>query len=122
MSKRSPDPGLDTLIELNGQTFFLDEGGSYWVKFEVRRCQISPERPHGLRYSLTMHGPNGERLVGYDNAHAVPRSKPRQRLQAHDHKHRLRTVKPYEYSDAASLLDDFWKDVDVVLKEKGVLK
>lgn len=122
MSKRSPDPGLDTLVELNGQTFFLDEGGSYWVKFEVRRCQISPEHPHGLRYSLTLHGPNGERLVGYDNAHAAPRSKPRRRLQAHDHKHRLRTVKPYEYSDAASLLGDFWKDVDAVLKEKGVLK
>jgi hypothetical protein len=33
------------------------------------------ERRHGLRYSLTLHGPGGDRLVGFDNAHSVPASK-----------------------------------------------
>jgi hypothetical protein len=37
-----------------------------------------------------------------------------------DHKHRLRTVRPYEYKDAATLLADFWTEVDAVLKERGV--
>ena len=38
-----------------------------------------------------------------------------------DHRHRLRTIKAYEYRDAATLLDDFWKTVDAVLREKGVI-
>lgn len=29
------------------------------------------ERPHGLSYSLVLRAPDGERLVGYDNAHPV---------------------------------------------------
>jgi len=27
---------------------------------------------------------------------------------------------PYEYKDAATLLSDFWAEVDAVLKERGV--
>jgi hypothetical protein len=37
-----------------------------------------------------------------------------------DHRHRLQTVKPYAYKDAATLLADFWQAVDAVLKERGV--
>ena len=36
----------------------------------------------------------------------------------HDHKHRFKTIRPYDYKDAASLLADFWKEVDDVLAEK----
>ena len=39
---------------------------------------------------------------------------------AQDHRHRLRTVRPYDYQDAAGLLTDFWAEVDSVLKERGV--
>jgi hypothetical protein len=39
-----------------------------------------------------------------------------------DHKHRFRTVRPYEYREAAALLADFWSEVDAVLEERGVLK
>ena len=38
-----------------------------------------------------------------------------------DHRHRLQTVKPYAYEDAATLLADFWQAVDAVLKERGVI-
>jgi len=38
-----------------------------------------------------------------------------------DHRHRLRTVRPYDYRDGATLLADFWQSVDAVLKERGVL-
>ncbi len=78
---------------------------------------VSPEKPHGLDYSLTLHGPNGERLVGFDNAHPVARQK---RGKPQDHRHRLRTIKAYDYRDAATLLGDFWTPVDAVLREKGV--
>jgi hypothetical protein len=40
---------------------------------------------------------------------------------AYDHKHRLKAVRQYEYQDAATLLADFWKTVDAVLREKGVI-
>lgn len=55
----------------------------------------------GTDYSLTLHGPGGE---------------------AQDHWHRLGTVRPYEYEDAATLLADFWAEVDEVLKERGVVQ
>jgi 1,2-phenylacetyl-CoA epoxidase PaaB subunit len=35
-----------------------------------------------------------------------------------DHRHRYGTMKPYNYEDAAKLIDDFWELVDQVLKEK----
>jgi hypothetical protein len=41
------------------------------VKFEIKRIDSTPERPHGLRYSFTLHAPDGGRLVGFDNAHSV---------------------------------------------------
>ena len=117
------DPTLDTLVDLNGQTFFLDETGDYRVNFVVTKVPVSEAKPHGLKYSLTLHGPpRGERLVGFDNAHSVKSgSGPgARRPVAEDHQHRLRTVQPYEYTDAAALLADFWATVDSVLTEKGV--
>jgi hypothetical protein len=39
---------------------------------------------------------------------------------AHDHKHRFKTVRPYDYRDALALLEDFWKLVEDVLQEEGV--
>jgi hypothetical protein len=57
-------------------------------------------------------------LVGFDNAHPVA---PQERGEPQDHRHRLRSVKAYEYRDAATLLSDFWKAVDTVLRERGVI-
>ncbi len=51
------DYALDTLLELHGQTLFLDDIG-HWVKFVVVRTDVTPERPHGLSYSLTLHAPD----------------------------------------------------------------
>ena len=70
MTTNHRDPGLDTLFDLDGQTLFVDEVG-HWVKFVVRRTTVTPERPHGLSYSLTLHAPDSDRLVGFDNAHPV---------------------------------------------------
>lgn len=96
------DPSLDTLLDLNGQVLVIDEAG-YWVRFVVRQVPATPDKPHGLDYTLTMHGPDGERLVGFDNAHQVAGQRGRA-AAAKDHKHRLRTVRPYDYRDAGALL------------------
>lgn len=121
------DPALDTLLFLDGTTYVLDRDGAYWVRIEVKRVPPSPQKPHGLDYSLTLHGPESgdprdTRLVGFDNAHEVrAQAGPGGKREAWDHKHRFRTVRPYDYADAASLLADFWKAVDEVLAERGVL-
>lgn len=82
----------------------------------VNRVPVTEQKPHGLDYSLTLHAPDGTRLVGFDNAHPVKGK----RGMGHDHKHRLRTVKPYTYHDAASLVADFWIEVEAVMREQGV--
>jgi hypothetical protein len=111
------DPALDTLLDLDGQVLVVDPDGRYWVRFVVTRVPASPERPHGLNYRLTLHGPDSERLVGFDNAHPVGRQR---RGDPRDHRHRLRTVRPYDHRDAATLISDFWAEVDTVLKARGV--
>jgi len=107
---RKRDPALDTLLDLNGIMLVVDPEGGHWVKFVVTQVPPTPEKPHGLDYSLTLHGLDGEHPEGK-----------RKRGDPQDHRHRLRTVKPYDYSDAATLLADFWSEVDAVLKERGVL-
>ena len=86
------DPTLDVLLDLDGQVLVVDPEGGHWIRFVVTRVPMSPEKPHGIDYSLTLHGPEGERLVGFDNAHPVSR---RKRGQAQDHRHRLRTMAGY---------------------------
>jgi hypothetical protein len=119
--EESRDPGLDALLLLDGEVFFADSAGKHFVKFVVKRVRPSAERPHGLSYSLTLHGEDGERLVGFDNAHPVrTRTGPAGRRRTeHNHRHRFRTIRPYEYRDAATLLADFWTQVAAVLRERG---
>jgi hypothetical protein len=112
------DPTLDVLLDLDGQVLVIDPDGGYLVRFVVTRVPVSPKKPHGLDYSLTLHGPDGERLVGFDNAHPAAGGR---RGGPYDHRHRLRTVKVYDYRDAATLLGDFWSTVDAVLRERGVV-
>ena len=112
------DPTLDVLLDLDGQVLVVDPEGGHWVRFVVTRVPVSPEKPYGIDYSLTLHGVDGERLVGFDNAHPVERQK---RGGPQDHRHRLRAIRAYEYRDAATLLADFWETVDAVLRERGVI-
>jgi hypothetical protein len=112
------DPTLDALLDLDGQVLVVDPESDHWVRFVVTRVPVSPEKPHGIDDSLTLHGADGERLVGFDNAHAVARQR---RGAPQDHRHRLRSIRPYEYRDAATLLADFWTTVDAVLRERGVI-
>lgn len=52
----------------------LDIEEGYWLKFEIKPVTATGTRPHGLSYSFTLHGPDGTRLVGFDNAHEVRRA------------------------------------------------
>jgi hypothetical protein len=74
MNWRHRDPGIQVLLDLDGQVLVVDAKGGYWVRFAVDAVSFTPERPHGLKYSLTLHGPDGSRLIGFDNAHPVRES------------------------------------------------
>ena len=111
---------LSLLVELDGS--ILEMGESYWVKITATCVPPDVGRPGGIAYSLTLHSPDGERLVGFDNAHPVwdgsgPASR---RDPPYDHHHRGNRAKPYEYADAATLLGDFWAEVIDVLREEGI--
>jgi hypothetical protein len=115
-----PDIGLDTLLDLDGS--ILEQERGYWMKIEVRRVPMSRHAPHGIRYSLTLHDKYGTRVLGFDNAHAVKRPKKfkfaGQRLP-YDHRHRTSSDKgvPYAFESAHRLLEDFFAEVDRVIKE-----
>jgi hypothetical protein len=93
------------------------------VKFEIKRVPPTPERPHGLRYSLTLHDPQSRRLIGFDNAHAVPAAlaRFRKRPSHFDHWHRHgREVRPYRFESVEQLLTDFESEVIRMLRDRGI--
>ena|SRR5271157_1227411 len=122
MNSYGRDPAMEALLDLDGQILVLDAKGSYLVRFSVQPVERSPERPHGLKYSLTLHGPQGERLIGFDNAHSIRQSRGPGAKHGGpaDHRHRMDEARPYRYKDAATLMADFWAEVDMYLEEKGV--
>jgi hypothetical protein len=122
MAGRKSDSGLDDLLALDGVVLVVDPIGKHWVKFAARRVPPSRERPHGISYALTLHAGDGERLIGYDNAHAISTgSGPSRRASAtNDHRHWHGATSRYAFSDAATLMQDFWTDVYAVLGERGV--
>lgn len=67
-NRRTPETGLCYLLDLDGELFPL--GNGYWAKIEVALAPKTSQRPHGIKYSLTLHNRANERLLGYDNAHA----------------------------------------------------
>lgn len=115
-SKEPKDPGLTHLLELDGAIESQTDSG-YWTKIEVRRVKISLARPFGLKYSLTLHAPGGERLIGFDNAHSVASAGKAQRAWDHFHRGTFEQPVPYEYRGADRLWFDFLDEVKRVLKE-----
>ncbi len=114
------DPGLETLLDLNGT--IADQGNGYWIKIDAWRVPVTGEIPHGIRYSLTLHRSDGRRILGYDNSHAVKPSggyKYAGLRLPYDHRHRHSEDKGihYEFRDVHQLLADFFEEVDRVLKE-----
>ena len=118
--KACDDWGLDSLLDWNGTDITIGKNGEYRIRIQAIRIPPSPERPHGLNYELTLLGPGGARLVGFDNAHSVrPTEGPSGRVRArHDHRHLRDTMRSYEYRDAATLWDDFWEEVETALRNE----
>ena len=113
-----PDTGLEILLSLDG-TEYTEENG-YWYKIEASRVEPTTERPHGIRYNLTFHDNYNQRILGFDNAHAVKAKKHGYytgSIAVYDHVHRAIKDKgtPYEFKNAQQLLSDFLNEVNSVL-------
>lgn len=65
------DQTIETLLLLDGTRYVIDEILGLWVKFEAKKVSPTTDRPHGIRYSLTLHDRTNERIIGFDNAHAI---------------------------------------------------
>lgn len=124
------DTGIENLLLLNDEIIEADSELEYFVRFSASQADITEGRPHGIKYSLTLHDRNNQRLLGFDNAHAIE-DKSKGKFSRHrkiskcDHKHKFRNVNivtPYEYESAEKLLCDFWAAVDEAInldKQKG---
>ena len=53
MVKPEKDTGLETLLQLDGEVFPMDNG--FWVKFRIHQTPQNKHIPHGIKYSLTIH-------------------------------------------------------------------
>lgn len=106
---------LDALLDLNRTEIELMDG-RFFAKFEAHRVDISPEVPHGIKYSLTLHDRSGRRLLGFDNAHPIKVKRGRfvDRPIEADHWHYGpgEAVKPYPFESAGKLIEDFWVEVE----------
>lgn len=89
----------------------------YWTKFEAKRVEPNEHIPHGIKYSLTLHNRDNERIIGYDNSHGI---KPKRKKYGAkrifwDHKHSRNIIEAYEFETPGQLLEDFWKDVNNII-------
>lgn len=117
-----PDFALEFLLPFDGRIHWLED--DYFLKFEIKRVAKTATRPHGIRYSFTLHDPDGQRLIGFDNAHAVPAPGSRYNKQsaAADHWHCTATDKgrPYQFETVDKLLADFFAEANKVLENRGI--
>jgi Family of unknown function (DUF6516) len=122
IDRDSDEHTLEFLLAFDGRVHWYREG--YHAKYEIRRVRPTRQRPHGLRYSFTLHDPDGTRLIGFDNAHAAPAGgKFKKRPAAVDHWHRIENDpgRPYAFTDAATLIDDFFVEIERSEGARGCL-
>lgn len=112
------DYALEVLLGFDGEKFVLDEKGNY-IKYEARKIFDDVHRPHGVKYSLTLHDREGTRLLGYDNSHSWEESKRGKvtgRRVEWDHVHKYEKISEYNFESVEKLLDDFANSVSYLLE------
>jgi hypothetical protein len=108
------DEAMLRLLDYHRRRYWLVNGWS--LRFRIVTTPITPVRPFGIRYALTLHDVDGTRLLGFDNAHGVART------LAYDHRHRFRRVAElvaYDFRDADTLLCDFFAAVEQACRQEG---
>jgi hypothetical protein len=90
---------------IESQKFTLDNGATVQIKI-WQLPKPTPERPHGLKYSLYF-GRDGQRIIGYDNESGKG-----------DHRHYRNREEPYRFTTFEMLIADFWRDVHKEIEDE----
>ena len=109
------DEALRRLLDYDRRRYGLTNG--WTIRFRVMEVAQTTARPHGIRYAFTLHDANRTRLLGFDNAHGLPRS------QTYDHRHRFRRpaeLVAYDFLGADALICDFFDAVERACRQEGV--
>lgn len=80
----------------------------------------TPQQPHGLDYAIILQDERGNRIFGYDNAHAYDGAGVDDRW---DHEHRVGRVGQrfrYDFSSAAELITHFFDALERYCAGQGV--
>ncbi|HJU20261.1 MAG TPA: hypothetical protein VJ770_27730 [Stellaceae bacterium] len=59
-----PDEAMRRLLDYDRRRYWLANGWS--IRFRISEVEATPERPHGIKYALTLHDGDGMRLPGFD--------------------------------------------------------
>lgn len=105
---------------MHGTKFTYECG--YWFEIVAYQVEVNQSRPHGIRYPLTFHDHQNQRIFRMDNAHAIAATKQgmcRGRIQKWDHLHQSISdkVTPYEFVNAAQLIKDFFSAIEKIIAE-----
>src|ERR1700678_1422366 len=109
------DEAMQRLLDFDRRRYWLINGWS--IRFRIVEVAASAERPKGIKYSFTLHDVEGTRLLGFDNAHGIPRT------ETYDHRHRFRRAgepEHYEFNGADELICDFFGAVEQACRREGV--
>jgi len=123
-ARDSTGDGVEYLLDLHLSKIGYENG--YWATIRVFKIEPDAGRPVGLQYSLTLHDQNDDRVLGFDNSHPIDvatgpaRKSRRPSLYDHIDRRGCRSI-PYEFTTPYKLLEDFFKAVDEILKQEGML-
>ncbi len=109
------DEAMQRLLDFDRRRYWLVNGWS--IRFRIAEVEVSMGRPQGIKYAFTLHDHDGTRLLGFDNAHGIPRA------EVYDHRHRFRRPKQlvaYEFRGADELICDFFAAVEEACKQENV--
>jgi hypothetical protein len=109
-----PDEVMRRLLDYGRRRYWLVNGRS--IRFRVAEVAATAARPQGVKYAFTLHDVDGSRLLGFDNAHGLPRA------QTYDHRHRFRRageLVPYDFRGADELICDFFAAVEQACRQEG---
>ena len=108
------DDNLDWFLGFHRRRYWLSNGWS--LRFRAILVNANNARPFGIKYSLTLHDVDGLRLLGFDNAHWIPK------VDAYDHRHSFRRTKVltrYEFESGNQLIVDFFDAVEKACSNEG---
>ena len=109
------DESIRRLLDYDRRRYWLGNGWS--IRFRIAEAEVTMGRPQGIKYAFTLHDVDRTRLLGFDNAHGLPR------VQAYDHRHRFRRLAelvPYDFRGADELICDFFDAVEQACRQEDV--